>query len=221
MSATEASRRERKKHRTRQDLEAAAWRLFTDRGYDATTIADIAEQVDVAERTFFRYFESKEAVLFGDWREDLDDLTAMVRDRPRHESAWGALREAVLVVANRYEHERERNLLRAQLIVNVPTATGYQQQVMFPTLEGVLAQALADRLGVDPTLDLRPHVYAGAAIAAIRAAVLNWTSTDCVSPLAYQVISALDLIEPTSGSAIGEETEIANAYSELPPMEDQ
>ena len=103
----------------------------------------------MAERTFFRYFDSKEAVLFGQWREDLNDLAATVRDRPHHELPWNALRGAVLAVAEQYETDRERNMIRARLMTDIPTVSGYQRQVILPTW-------------VDDG-DLRPPAFAGAA----------------------------------------------------------
>jgi AcrR family transcriptional regulator len=58
--------RARKKEKTRADLRACAARLFAARGFDGTTIADIAQCANVSERTFFRYFDSKEALLVPD-----------------------------------------------------------------------------------------------------------------------------------------------------------
>jgi AcrR family transcriptional regulator len=57
------SRRERKKRETRQSLMEAALRLFSERGYDATTVKDITDAADVAKGTFFNYFDTKEAIL--------------------------------------------------------------------------------------------------------------------------------------------------------------
>ena len=85
--------RERKKEQTRRAIEDAAFRLFAERGFQATTVADIADAADVAPRTFFAYFPSKEDVLFADFDETFEALAARLRGRPPGESTFDALRD--------------------------------------------------------------------------------------------------------------------------------
>jgi AcrR family transcriptional regulator len=86
--------RERKKLKTRRALADAATRLFAERGYEETTIADLAEAAEIAPRTFFSYFPAKEDVLFA----DLDDrLAALSRLELRHSSE--SLRDGLRRVA--------------------------------------------------------------------------------------------------------------------------
>ncbi|MFA5884277.1 MAG: TetR family transcriptional regulator [Acidimicrobiia bacterium] len=93
--APDAGRRERNKLRTRHELHAAAVRLFAERGYEATSVDDIVEEAGVSVRTFFRYFASKEDVLFArhmDVTGFLDDLARQPRGVPPVE----AIRRAFL-----------------------------------------------------------------------------------------------------------------------------
>src|SRR5690348_10261397 len=69
--------RERKKRRTRHAIAGAALRLFAERGYEETTISDIAAAADISPRTFFSYFPSKDDVVFA----EMDERLATVRDR--------------------------------------------------------------------------------------------------------------------------------------------
>src|ERR687893_2815726 len=87
--------RERKKQRTREQIVEAAMRLFSERGYHATTIADIAEAAEIAPRTFFSYFPSKEAVVFHDVDRTLDGLAGALRDRLPGETTFDALRRFI------------------------------------------------------------------------------------------------------------------------------
>ncbi|MFC7568621.1 TetR family transcriptional regulator [Actinomadura namibiensis] len=73
--------RERKKARTRRALAAAALRLFAERGYEETTIADIAEAAEVSPRTFFAYFPSKEDVVFAEVDDRLAEVGELLAGR--------------------------------------------------------------------------------------------------------------------------------------------
>ena len=77
------SRRERKKLATRQAIADEAMRLFLDRGYDAVTVAEVAEAADVAASTVFKHFDSKEAIAFaGDPAVEADLVRAVTQRDP-------------------------------------------------------------------------------------------------------------------------------------------
>ena len=84
--------RERKKGRTRDAIRDAAHDLFIEHGFAGTTVDDIAAAADVSPRTFFRYFASKEEVLFSRFDETLDLLREFLDQRPAGESVADALR---------------------------------------------------------------------------------------------------------------------------------
>ncbi len=84
--------RERKKQRTRDQIVEAAFRLFRERGFQATTVAEIAAAADIAPRTFFAYFPSKEAVVFFDFDALFASLKETIEGRPEGETAIDALR---------------------------------------------------------------------------------------------------------------------------------
>src|ERR671936_166037 len=107
--------RERKKQRTREQIAEAAMGLFAERGYHATTIADIAAAADVAPRTFFAYFPSKEAVVFHSVDRDLDALASALRERLHGETAFDALRRWIDSVFDQSVVEEEEALLRKRL----------------------------------------------------------------------------------------------------------
>src|SRR4051812_17796134 len=87
--------RERKKDETREALRAAAIRLFLEQDPSAVTVNDICEAARVSRRTFFNYFESKEAALFA-WDQRLtDEFVANLAARPPQEPPFTALRRAM------------------------------------------------------------------------------------------------------------------------------
>ena len=107
--------RERKKQRTREQIIEAAMGLFAERGYHATTIADIAAAAEVAPRTFFSYFPSKEAVVFHNVDRDMDALAAALRDRLPGESAFDALRRWIDAMFDEWMAECDQAGLRKRL----------------------------------------------------------------------------------------------------------
>jgi AcrR family transcriptional regulator len=107
--------RERKKQAARTALTEAALRLFQANGFDATTVNDIAQLANMSPRTFFRYFDTKEDVVFQDAPQQLEALRRFLAGRPSSESNAVALRAALTAFADVLEGDREELHLRAQL----------------------------------------------------------------------------------------------------------
>src|SRR5207302_6328968 len=83
--------RERKKARTREALQEAATGLFSRHGFDRTTVEEIADACEVSPRTFFRYFPTKEDVLFADAEARRERLLAVLADQPPDRPPFAAL----------------------------------------------------------------------------------------------------------------------------------
>src|SRR6185436_19584699 len=97
--------RERKKARTRGALQEAAMDRFARQGFDGTTVEEIAEACEVSPRTFFRYFPTKEDVLFADGEVRRERLLAVIAESPIEEPAFVALRAAMRTLTDDYRDD--------------------------------------------------------------------------------------------------------------------
>jgi AcrR family transcriptional regulator len=157
--------RERKKQRTREQIIEAANRLFAERGYQATTIADIATAADVAPRTFFAYFPSKEAVVFPNVDRDLDSLESSLRDRRPGETAFDALRRWIDSMFDAWAADEDQALLRKRLCREHEGLANFRGG-MTTRIHELLLEAIAVDLDEPPDA-LRPRLVAAAAMAAL------------------------------------------------------
>ncbi|WP_053720210.1 acyl-CoA-like ligand-binding transcription factor [Saccharothrix sp. NRRL B-16348] len=171
---TSGGLREQRKARTRRAIQDHALRLFLSKGYDATTVEEIATAAGVSHMTFFRYFPTKEAVVEDD---DYDPLIAeLVRDRPADESPLTALHAALRTGLDAVlTTDREAVYARTRLVVTNPALRARQWRNT-ATTQSLLAQALADR--ERQPVDLRLRVIAAAATAALITALTAWVDGD-------------------------------------------
>ncbi|MEO0494112.1 MAG: TetR family transcriptional regulator [Actinomycetota bacterium] len=170
----EPGRRARKKRQTRDELMAHAARLFAERGFDAVTTEDIADAADVSQRTFFRHFPSKEAVLYGHVDELRETMAAAFAARPAAEHVVDTVRAAVQTIAEHYQANHDEAFLQARLAAEFPSVAAHARAVVQTDWEHELTAAIADRMGVDPLVDPFAEVLAGAAFAAFRSAIRRW-----------------------------------------------
>jgi AcrR family transcriptional regulator len=159
--------RERKKEQTRRSIEDAAFRLFEERGYSATTVADIAEAADIAPRTFFAYFPSKEAVVFGDFEETFLTLDTRLRERPDGETTFEGLRAWIGDLIDTENAVDDREAVRRRLVCDNDGLASHERHIM-GRFERLIAANVARDLGDDPE-DLQPRLIAAAAVAALMA----------------------------------------------------
>ena len=181
-------RRERKKLATRQALMDAALRLVADRGLEQVTVEDISEAADVATRTFFNYFSSKEEALLGNAPEKAATVHRLVVDRPATESPLEAVYQVLRELTLQQARRREELLLRQQVIERHPGLLA-RQLGMYASFERALTAAVAERLGA-PADALYARVLATAAVAAARAAVSSWMADQGRRPLVTMVDTA-------------------------------
>ncbi|MCQ0008495.1 TetR/AcrR family transcriptional regulator [Actinomadura madurae] len=137
--AERAGLRERKKQRTRQALATAALRLFAERGYEETTIADIAAAADVSPRTFFSYFPSKEDVVFA----EIDDRLAEVSERLRRtsgEAPMETIRRSIVDVLEAVVAEhRDYGAVQVALVLERPGLRARALQRLLDAQEAIEA----------------------------------------------------------------------------------
>jgi AcrR family transcriptional regulator len=167
--------RERKKAETRRAIQEHALRLFLDKGYDATTVEEIAAAAGVSHMTFFRYFPTKHAVVEND---DYDPLIAdLIRARPGDEDPLTAIGRAVAGALRAMPAaEQQTVLVRARLILGVPALRARQADAQRTTRD-LFAAAIADRPG-GPVERFEREVLAATALTVLSAAIDEWAATD-------------------------------------------
>jgi AcrR family transcriptional regulator len=188
---TEPGRREQKREATRRRLAQAAQRLFAERGFDRTTVDEIAAAADVSRRTFFHHFASKEDVVLARY-EDFDrELLDVVRAAAPDEPVLAVAERAVVAAAGQFDLEEARLIERLQRDEPAFRARAHGK---YERMERAIAGALAERAGVTPE-DLRVRLDAMLIAGVLRIAGGGWTAAAMagVPMRAYvrQVVDAL------------------------------
>ena len=186
-----AGLRERKKERTRRLLADVALDLFETRGYDHTTVDDIAAAADVSPRTFFRYFASKDEAVFERAPDVQDQFRALLASRPADEPLLVSLREIgnALIAGEVVEADRVRRVLR---LAHTEPALRRRYEALITMVEADLQDWAAARLGV-PASDMRPRLVAAAVLAARRVAMDIWLESPG-EDLSERVAQAIDML---------------------------
>lgn len=171
--------RERKKQQRRALIEDTALTLFESDGFDATTVEDIAAACDIAPRTFFSYFLTKDDLVLADYADRLERILDTFSERPDDEPAWVALRNGFATVAADYEAEVDRLRRRFAIMAATPSVLARSLELQLGW-EIALAERLAVRDAVDADL---AGLMAATALAVMRSSLRTWILGDTRRPL--------------------------------------
>ncbi len=160
--------RETKKRRTRQALIDAAMRLYREKGFEGVTVAEIAREAEVAPRTFFGYFETKEDVFLGRGDERLERIVRAIHERDRRQPILRAVRPVLLQDREPTMAEHAESGPGLSDLLRHPSITSRLRE-RWNRWEDLLAEAIADDVGASLD-DPQPQVVAAAITAGIRIA---------------------------------------------------
>jgi AcrR family transcriptional regulator len=184
-----SSLRERKKLATRRSLRRVALDLVAERGFAHVTVEDIAEAADVSPRTFFNYFPSKEAVLFGADPDRIAALRERVVGQAPGEPVLDALRMVMVSDAQTVADELSElggepaDWLRRMRAARADPHLRAAHAAQMAMVERAVTEGLAERLGTDPERDPYPGLLAAMASGVFRASMTFWGGSGGTVPL--------------------------------------
>ncbi|MEU3538484.1 TetR family transcriptional regulator [Streptomyces paromomycinus] len=165
--------RERKKIQTRRAIRRAAYRLFAEHGYEATSVDRIAAAADVSPSTVFRYFPTREDIVLTDEYNPLPE--AELRARPADEPMAESMRHVAVEALRRLPAEEHAELVqRARLIREVPAIRGRTAENTARD-SAMISAVLAERTGRSAD-DLEVRVISTAILAGLQEALLHWVA---------------------------------------------
>jgi len=180
--AAQLGLRQRKKDSSRRAIEDAAWELFAEQGYEETSINDIAERANVAPRTFFRYFPTKEAVMYPQFDELLKSLRVEFHKRPIDEPVITSLFESFEMLGGSLEGEASRARTRMEMMKRPgqrPPGTEYFRTRVAETI----AELVLEREGNGEEARMRARLASGVVSLLIDTAHNCWIEAGAHEPL--------------------------------------
>ena len=183
---------ELRRRSTHEALRRVALAQFASQGFANVTVTQLATEAGVTERTFFRHFPSKEAVLFQDYDSQLEWLAEALAQRPTSESLF----DAVLASVESFPHDLE--VVRQAAIARSTLISAERIAAHLRVVQSSFADVLTDFIGtryVDmPNLDLVAEVAGATLAAALVVAVQKWGDDGCAGDLGEIVAASVDLL---------------------------
>lgn len=183
--------RERKKLKTRRAIQEHAMRLFTEHGYDGTTVEQIADAAEVSPSTFFRYFPTKEDVVLTDEYDEL--MEDLFQARPADEPVVESLRQVMhQLLTEMYASDTEHLLARVKLIYSVPALRA--RLMDHNRTHGNIEALIGERIG-RPADALEIKLFVGAFLGLLQVVILTWVEDGGTAPLPALIENAFDFLQ--------------------------
>ncbi|MFI6520401.1 TetR/AcrR family transcriptional regulator [Spirillospora sp. NPDC050679] len=194
--------RAQRRAETQRMIQAHAVRLFTERGYDATAVTDVAEAAGVSPMTVYRHFPTKEDLVLFDQHGRLvaERIAAAPAAQPLVRRIGRALIDSAATLTGDDRGDKRFLLARLQLMIVTPALRAKHLDNQY-----ALQQAIVDALGddaADPDTAFRVQVTASACLAALHTALVRWAEDDGRTDLPGLIEQALtaafgdDIAEP-------------------------
>ncbi|HEY6534012.1 MAG TPA: TetR family transcriptional regulator [Acidimicrobiales bacterium] len=184
--------RDRKKLKTRLAIEDAALELFSEKGFEATTVDDIAERAEVSTTTFFRYFPNKADVILTEQIERLPSLRQSIIDQPGSDSEIEALRNAIQQEwVGHIDPVRTARTTKAISSSRLLRGLGHE---IGHTWQIAVSEALARRRGLRK-VDARAWLAATMALSVFGDSVKSWADSGCRGDLGKAVDRGFDTLQ--------------------------
>jgi mycofactocin system transcriptional regulator len=154
------------------EIEQAAFRLFAERGFDGTTLGDIAAAVGVSRRTLFRYYPSKNDIPWGQFDRTLESFRRILRDLPQDLPVHEVVQRGVLAF-NEFDPDADPpHAERMRLLLETPTLLAHSV-LRYAEWRAVIAEYVAERRSLAPT-DPLPETVSQVCLALARSAYVLW-----------------------------------------------
>jgi AcrR family transcriptional regulator len=168
-------------------LVQAALQLYVERGFEQTTVAEIAKLAGLTERTFFRYFADKREVLFWGAGALQELLVSTVATAPESEAPIATIRSAIEAAGAVFQERREGSLLR-QSVISLNAELQERELIKLASLAAAMAEALRQRGVAEPGASLS----AEAGIAVLKIAYEQWVNARGEPDLAQLILATFD-----------------------------
>ncbi|MFJ3796460.1 TetR/AcrR family transcriptional regulator [Streptomyces sp. NPDC090088] len=196
-------------------LVRAALALFVERGYDATTVAEIADRAGLTKSTFFRHFADKREVLFGGQGEMADRVADAIRDAPPGTTVVGCLAVALDAVADNFTEERRELALQRRLVIDAHSELQERELLKAARVRTAVTQALRDRGAPDATARLATEM----GLLALTASYHHWAEATDGRPYPEIAHAALRDLQERATELGAERVEAGASKTEPGPGE--